>query len=159
MAGSFTNDFFADIAQTIQDATGAPATLSAATWWVVLYHTTLNDTISITDTGRMAQGSSAFTAKFTNSTATWTLVADAATSPATWQNKVTITVTTGNFSAPTQTTIKSFILASANSTAAGTVYAWGDVTPNQTVSTGNTVQFSTGTLVLTLGGATAGVAT
>jgi len=155
MAGSFTAAGFQEIMQTIQEATGAPVADGpfASTWHLQLTHTTLNDTHLITDTGRMAQGATDFHQKFTNSTATWTLAG--ATSPSSFQNKVVITVTTGNFSAPSQTTIKGWYVASAQSTAAGTIYAWGDVTPTQTVSTGNTVQFSTGDLVFTLGGGTA----
>ena len=155
MAGSFTEEFMADIAQTIQEATGAPATLSAATWVLTLYHTTLNDTVTALDTGRMSAGSTDFQIKLTNSTATWTLVADASTTPATWNNKVVITVTTGDFTAPAESTVKAFALQSSTSTGSGVVYAWGDVSPTQALSTGNTVQFSTGDLVFTLGGGTA----
>ena len=155
MAGSFSAEFLQDVMQTIQEATGAPVAdgPAASTWHLQLTHTTLNDTHLITDTGRMAQGSTDFHTKFTNSTATWTLAGN--TSPSSIQNKVVITVTTGNFSAPSQTTIKGWYLASANSTAAGTIYAWGDVSPTQTVSTGNTVQFSTGDLVISMGGGAA----
>lgn len=154
MAGSFSAAFHQDIMETIQEATGAPVSgLTASTWHLFLTHTTLNDTYLITDTGRMGGNSTDFHTQFTNSTATWTLAG--ATSPSAFQNKVVITVTTGNFSAPAQTTIKGWFVASANSTTAGTIYAFGDVTPNQVVSTGNTVQFSTGALQFILGGGTA----
>ena len=153
MAGGYSAAFLQDIQQVIQDATGAPSPLSASTWWLILNHTTWNDSKPITDSGRMGANSTDFHLKFTNSTATWTL-ADA-TSPSKFQNKVVMTVTTGDFAAPAQTTIKSFILASTNSTAAGVVYAWGDISPTQAVSTGNTIQFTTGQLVLRAGGGTA----
>jgi hypothetical protein len=153
MAGSWTAAFHQDIMQVIQDATAAPAPLSASTWWLVLTHTTLTDAYAITDTGRMGANSTDFHLKFTNSTATWTL-ADS-TSPSKFNNKVVLTVTTGDFAAPAQTTVKGFFLASTNSTAAGVVYAWGDISPTQAVSTGNTIQFTTGQLVLRSGGGAA----
>ncbi len=153
MAGGFSAAFLQDILQTVQDATGAPAPLSASTQWLILNHTTWNDTKPITDSGRMGANSTDFHYKFTNSTANWTLAS--ATSPSSFNNKVVFTITTGDFSAPAQTTIKSFIIASTNSTSAGTIYAWGDISPTQAVSTGNTVQFTTGQLVFNLGGGTA----
>jgi hypothetical protein len=154
MAGSFSAAFHQIVQKTIQEATDAPVSgLTASTWHLFLTHTTLTDAYLITDTGRMAGNSTDFHTQFVNSTATWTVAN--ATSPSVFQNKVVITVTTGNFAAPAQTTIKGWFVASANSTAAGTIYAWGDVSPTQTVSTGNTVQFSTGDLVFTLGGGTA----
>jgi hypothetical protein len=154
VAGSFSAEFLNDIMETVQEATGAPVSgLAASTWHLFLTHTTLTDTYLITDTGRMAGNSTDFHTQFVNSTATWTL--SGSTSPITFNNKVVITVTTGNFAAPAQTTIKGWFTASANSTTAGKIYAWGDVTPTQVVSTGNTVQFSTGDLTFTLGGGTA----
>lgn len=154
MAGSFSAAFHNDIMETIQEATGAPVSgLTAATWHLFLTHTTLTDTYLITDTGRMAGNSTDFHTQFTNSTATWALANT--TSPITFNNKVVLTVTTGNFAAPTQTTIKGWFVASLNSTTTGIIYAFGDVTPTQVVSTGNTVQFSTGDLTFTLGGGTA----
>lgn len=153
MAGSYSAAFLQEIQETVQNATLAPAVLAAATWHVLLFHTTLTDTKLITDTGRMGANSTDFQTKFTNSTANWTLAGG--TSPSKFQNKTVITVTTGDFSAPVQTTIKAFMLTSSASTTAGTVYAWGDITPTQAVSTGNTVQFSTGDLSVTLGGGTA----
>ncbi len=137
------------------NATGAPALpLAPTTTHLILTHTTLTDAFLITDTGRMAGANSTdFHQQIANTTATWTL--PTATSPSVFQNKVVITMSTGNFSAPAETTIKGWFMASTNSTAAGRIIAWGDVTPNQTVSTGNTIQFSTGDLVVTMGGGTA----
>jgi len=153
MAGSFTAAFLQDIMHTVQDATSQQSPLAAATLHVLLFHTTLNDTHVITDTGRMAASDTDFQIKFTNSTANWTLAGG--TSPSVFQNKTVITVTTGDFAAPAQTTIKAFAIAESASTAAGRVIAWGDISPTQTVSTGNTIQFSTGDLTFTLGGGTA----
>jgi len=152
MPGSFSAEFMNSIMENIQDSTASGASITAATWHLILTHTTLTDTYLITDTGRMAQGSTDFQSKFTNSTATWSLAN--ATSPVTFNNKVVLTVTTGNFSAPAQTTIKGFFLADSASTAAGEIYAWGNVSPTQVVSTGNTVQFSTGDIVVNMGGGT-----
>ncbi len=154
-SGSYSALFMQEIQETVMNATGAPALpLAATTAHLILTHTTLTDAYLITDTGRMAGSlSTDFTQAIANTTATWTL--PTATSPSVFQNKVDIVVSTGNFSAPSETTIKGWFLASTNSTAAGRIYAWGDVTPNQTVSTGNTIQFSTGDLTFTLGGGTA----
>ncbi len=154
MAGSFSAAFHQIVQKTINESTDAPVSgLTASTWHLFLTHTTLTDSFLITDTGRMAQGATDFHQNITNSTATWTV--PTATSPSVFQNKVDIVMSTGNFAAPSQTTIKGWFAASLNSTSAGTVYGWGDVTPTQTVSTGNTVQFTTGQLVFTLGGGTA----
>ena len=153
MPGSFSAAFIQDIMHVIQDATSQQSPLAASTLFLQLYHTTMNDTKLITDTGRMGANATGFQIKFTNSTANFTLAGG--TSPSVFQNKTVITVSTGNFSAPAQTTIQSFHIAEAVSTAAGRIIAWGDVTPNQTVSTGNTIQFSTGDLTFTLGGGTA----
>ena len=153
MAGSYSAAFLQDIQHTIQDATAQTAPLAAATLFIQLYHTTMNDTKLITDTGRVGANATGFQIKFTNSTANFTLAG--ATSPSVFQNKVVITVSTGNFSAPSETTIKAFHIAEAVSTAAGRIIAWGDISPTQAVSTGNTIQFSTGALSFTLGGGTA----
>jgi hypothetical protein len=155
MAGSYSALFMQELQETVMNATAAPALpLAPTTAHLILTHTTLTDAYLITDTGRMAGSlSTDFTQQIANTTATWTL--PTATSPSVFQNKVVITITTGNFSAPAETTIKGWFMASTNSTSAGRIIAWGDVSPTQVVSTGNTVQFSTGDLVFTLGGGTA----
>ncbi len=152
MAGSYSAAFAQIIQQVIQNATGAIVDgITATTWHIILTHTTLTDAYLITDTGRMAGANSTdFHQQVTATTALFTLATS--TSPSRFQNKVDIVMSTGNFAAPAQTTIKGWFAASTNSTAAGTIYAWGDVTPNQVVSTGNTVQFSTGDLTFDLGG-------
>ncbi len=155
MAGSYSALFAQELQETVMNATAAPALpLAPTTTHIILTHTTLNDAYVITDTGRMAGANSTdFTAQIANTTATWSL--PTATSPSVFDNKVVITVSPGHFSAPAETTIHGGFMASTRSTAAGRVIAWGDVSPTQTVSTGNTVSFATGTLTFTLGGGTA----
>ena len=155
MAGGYGSLFMQELQETVMNATAAPALpLAPTTTHIILTHTTLNDAYVITDTGRMAGANSTdFTAQIANTTATWSL--PTATSPSAFDNKVVITISTGNFAAPSETTIKGWFMASTRSTSAGRIIAWGDVTPTQVVSTGNTVSFSTGALVFTLGGGTA----
>ena len=154
-SGSYSALFMQELQETAMNATAAPALpLAPTTTHIILTHTTLTDAYLITDTGRMAGANSTdFTAQIANTTATWTL--PTATSPSVFQNKIDIVVSTGNFSAPSETTIKGWFMASTRSTSAGRIIAWGDVTPNQTVSTGNTIQFSTGDLTISMGGGTA----
>ncbi len=153
-SGSYSALFMQELQEQVMNATAAPALQAPTTTHIILTHTTLTDTYLITDTGRMAGANSTdFHIQLANTTATWTL--PTATSPSVFQNKVDIVISTGNFSAPAETTIKGWFMASTNSTSAGRIIAWGNVTPNQTVSTGNTVQFSTGDLTFTLGGGTA----
>ena len=152
MAGAYSAQFAKIIQDVVSNATGATVDgLTASTWHIILTHTTLTDAYLITDTGRMAGANSTdFQQQLVSSTATWTLASS--TSPSRFENKVDIVISTGNFAAPAETTIKGWFAASTNSTAAGVIYGWGDVTPNQVVSTGNTVQFSTGDLTFDLGG-------
>ncbi len=151
MAGSLTATELSRLAQIIQNATAAPAGVSTDLF-LNLYHTTLTDAVVIGTTGRL--GDNFQTTAIDNTTATWTLASS--TSPATFNNKVVVTVTTA---AATTATVKAFTLQDTSSTSAGNIIMWGDVTPNQTVTTGNTVQFSTGALTFTIGGTTGGVAT
>ena len=150
MAGSLTAAVLSDLAQILQNATGAPAGFTTD-MYLNLYHTTLNDTVVLGTTGRLGDN---FQKEFDNTTATWTLAS--ATSPSVFNNKVVITVTTA---AASTATVKAFTIQDTSTTSAGNIIMWGDVTPNQTVTTGNTVQFSTGTLTVTIGGTTGGVAT
>lgn len=151
MAGGFTADFQQNILEWVLNST-SPATTPSTDTFIILFHTTLDDTIAITDTGRVGQGTTDFTVAVGNTTNTWTL--PTATSPSNFQNKTTITVSTGDFAAPNETTVKGFIWTDANSTASGNVLAWGNISPTQTLSTGNVIQFSTGQLTISLGGST-----
>lgn len=150
MAGSLTALELQRLTQIVQNATGAPAGVST-NLWMNLYHTTLTDAVVIGTTGRLGDN---FQTSVENTTGTWTLAG--ATSPSLFQNKIAITVTTA---AASTATVKAFTLQDTSSTSAGNIIAWGDVTPNQTVTTGNTVTFSTGALTFAIGGTTGGVAT
>lgn len=146
MAGGWTDDFNQDVMQTVVDATGAPATLTDSTWFAHLYHTTLNSAATPATTGR-CPGGNYTPVKFTNSTATWT--APSASSASSVQNKVTLTFTTDASTGwADDGALKSFLLTSSSGTG-GTAYYWADLDSQQTVSAGNTVRFSTGSIVLT----------
>ena len=151
MAGSLTAAVISDLAQILQNATAAPAGFGT-TGFLNLYSSTLTDAVALGTAGRL--GDNFQSTGFNNTTATWTLAS--ATSPATFNNKIDIVITTA---AATTATVKAFTVQDTSSTSAGNILFWGDVTPNQTVTTGNTVQFSTGTLTVTIGGTTGGVAT
>ena len=150
MAGSFTAAVLSDLLQIVQNATGAPAGFTTD-MYLNLYGSTLTDAVALGTTGRLGDN---FQIEFDNTTAVWSLASS--TSPATFNNKVVITVTTA---AASTATVKAFAVQDTSTTSAGNIIFWGDVTPNQVVTTGNTVQFSTGTLTVTLGGTTGGVAT
>ncbi len=150
MAGSLTAAVLSDVAQILQNATGAPAGFSTSLF-LNLYLSTLTDAVALGTTGRLGDN---FQTTVSNTTSVWSLASS--TSPATFNNKVVITVTTA---AASTGTVKAFTLQDTSTTSAGNIIMWGDVTPNQVVSTGNTVQFSTGALSVTIGGTTGGVAT
>ena len=151
MAGSLTATEISRLTQIIQNATGAPAGVGT-TFFLNLYSSTLTDAVVIGTAGRL--GDNFQTTGFDNTTDTWSLASS--TSPSTFNNKVVITVTTA---AASTATVKAFAIQDTSTTSAGNIILWGDVTPNQTVTTGNTVQFSTGALTFTIGGTTGGVAT
>ncbi|KKK63299.1 hypothetical protein LCGC14_2995670, partial [marine sediment metagenome] len=110
MAGGYGALFLQELQETVMNATAAPALpLAPTTTHIILTHTTLTDTYLITDTGRMAGANSTdFTAQIANTTATWSL--PTATSPSVFQNKIDIVISTGNFSAPAETTIKGWFM-------------------------------------------------
>ena len=142
MAGGLTREFQQDIMEVIVRKTTGLAMPS--TVWLHLYNTTLNDLATSATTGRCA-GTGYTPKKVTNSTATW--VAPTAASPSATENKVAVTYTTNAGSG--WGTIKAKLIASSSGTG-GRAFWWMDVTPNQAVSTGNTVQISTGAVDLTL---------
>ena len=150
MAGSLTALELQRLVHIVQNATGAPAGVST-NLWLNLYHTTLTDAVVIGTTGRLGDN---FQTSVENTTGTWTLAG--ATSPSLFQNKIDITVTTA---AASTATVRAFTLQDTSSTSAGNIIVWGDVSPVQTVTTGNTVQMSTGALTFAIGGTTGGVAT
>lgn len=112
----------------------------AATVYVALYNSTVNDTVtSLTDE---CAGSTYAREAVTNSSASWTNSTGGSK-----QNKVVVEFTTAAGS--DWGTVQSFAIHDGNSTSAGNVYYWGDLTANQTIASGNTVRFSTGAIVVT----------
>ena len=113
----------------------------AATVYVALFNSTINDTWTPLSTGECA-GSTYAREPVTNSPASWTNSTGGSKT-----NKVVVEFTTAAGS--DWGTVKSFAIMDTNSTSAGNIYYWGDLTANQTIATGNTVQFSTGAIVVT----------
>ena len=155
MAGSYTAAYAKEISDQMVNAstasTGLPATVH-----LHLYSSTIDDTVVFGTTGRVGSTAAADnydSISITNSTTTWTL--PTSTSPTTFENKIVLTVTPASGASTGWQTIKAFALSDDSSTTAGLYFVWGDVTPNQTVSEGNTVQFATGALDITLGGGAA----
>lgn len=111
-----------------------------ATVYVRLYNSTINDTATAA-TDRCA-GSTYADVAVTNSSANWTN----STSGGSKTNKTTIQFTTAAGS--DWGTVKSFAILDTNSTTAGNVLYWGDLTASQAISSGNVVRFSTGAIVL-----------
>lgn len=112
----------------------------AATVYVALYNSTVNDAVtSLTDE---CAGSTYAREAVTNSSANWTNCTGGSK-----QNKTAVVFTTAAGS--DWGTIKSFAIHDGNSTSAGNVYYWGDLTANQTIASGNVVRFSTGAIVVT----------
>ena len=148
MAGN-KSDYLENL--VINTVIGASTTINVAavpsTLWVALLNTTANDAWLPTDTGEVRKDTTPSTAaygryKFTNSTAgNWTKA-----TVGTVQNKATFTFTT---SASTGWgTIQSAVIVTTSSTTAGESLYWGDLSSPVTVSAGNVVRFSTGTLVI-----------
>ena len=113
----------------------------ASTVYVSLWNSTINDTWTSLSTGECA-GSTYARVAVTNSSANWTNSTSGSK-----QNKSTITFTTAAGS--DWGTVKAFAIHDGNSTSAGNIYYWGDLTANQTIASGNTVRFSTGAIVIT----------
>jgi hypothetical protein len=113
----------------------------AATQYVSLWNSTITDAWTSTSTGECA-GSTYARVAVTNSSANWTNSTNGSV-----QNKTVIEFTTAAGS--DWGTVKAFAIHDGNSTTTGNIYYWGDLTANQTIATGNTVQFSTGAIVIT----------
>lgn len=112
----------------------------ADTVYLALYNSTINDTVtSLTDE---CAGTTYARLAVTNSSASWRN-----SSGGSKTNKITMTFTTAAGS--DWGTVKSFAIHDGNSTSAGNVYYWGDLSSNQTISSGNVVRFSTGAIVVT----------
>lgn len=149
MAGGLTAAGQAIILRNIINST-SPGTMPSTELFIHLYNSTLTDAVTLATTGRCA-GANYAPVSISNTTALWTN--PGSTSPATVTNGQTIVLTTA--ASTGWGTIKAFTIASSSSTGSGTIYWWGDITPNQTISEGNAVQFSTGSLALILGGGSA----
>lgn len=145
MAGSKTNAFSANVMDDFFGYSTAILTDSSG-FWFHLYNTTLNDAATPATTGRV--GSTAAADNYApvliaKTTAQWT--APTTANPSVTQNKAVITFTT---SASTGWgTVKSVLVTSSSGTG-GIAYWWGDLSTDQTISSGNTVRFSTGTIVI-----------
>lgn len=112
-----------------------------ATVYIRLYNSTVNDTVT-PQTDRCA-GTGYTDQALANSSASWTNSSNGGSKT----NKTVIKFTSnagGDWG-----TIKAFAILNTNSTSAATgVLYWADLTANQTISSGNTVQFSTGAIVI-----------
>lgn len=144
MAGS-KSDYLENL--VINTIIGKSTDLTAtvpSTMYIALLNTTANDSWQPTDTGEvplnLTPSSQAYGRfQFTNSTTNWTKATTGLV-----QNKTTFTYTT---SASTGWgTIQSFAIVDSNSTSSGNAWYWGDLTSPVTVTAGNVVRFSTGTL-------------
>lgn len=142
MAGNLMRAFQQDILENIVRKTTSISMPS--TVWIHLYNTTLSDTATVASTGKCA-GTGYTPKKITNSTASWT--APTLAGPSASENKNVVTFTTAAGSG--WGTIKALTITSSSGNG-GVGYWWMDVTPNQTVSTGNTVSISTGAIDITL---------
>lgn len=110
--------------------------------FIRLYNSTINDASDAATNQCAGTGYTAGGISVTNSSASWTN----STAGGTKTNKVTITFTT-NANADWGT-IKAMAISATNSTTTGDLIYWADLTANQTIGTGNTVRFSTGSIVI-----------
>lgn len=114
----------------------APATL-----YMTLWNTTLNDTKTGASTGECV-GTGYARKAITNSSANWTNAVSGAK-----ENKTVIQFTAS--AGAGWGTIKAAALTDSITVGAGNIFYWGDLTVQQVVSSGNTVQFSTGAVDIT----------
>lgn len=142
MAGSKSN-WYENIVldHALGRSTTALSTGANATLYVALWNSTINDTWTSTSTGECA-GSTYARVAVTNSSANWTN-----STAGSKQNKTVIQFTTSAGS--DWGTVQAFSIMDGNSTTTGNILYWGDLTVNQTISSGNTVRFSTGTVIVT----------
>ncbi len=134
----------------INSIIGASTVLSTAaipsTLYVALLNTTINDTWLPTDTGEVGTtGTNNYGRfKFPNTTSTaWTKA-----TTGTVQNKATILFTTTTGASTAWGEIKAAAIVTTNTTTAGQTLYWGNLTAPVIVAQGNTVRFSTGTMVI-----------
>ena len=110
------------------------------TVYVALYNSTITDAWTSTSTGECA-GSTYARVAVTNSSTNWTNA-----STGTKENNSVIQFTTS--AGADWGTVKAFAILDTTSTASGNSLYWGDLTANQTISSGNVVQFSTGAITI-----------
>ena len=104
----------------------------AATVYIALYNTTVNDTITaLTDE---CVGTTYARVSVANTSANWTNSTGGSK-----QNKTEVSFTANAGS--DWGTVKSFAVLDSNSTTAGNAYYWGDLTAEQTIASGNTVRY------------------
>lgn len=138
MAGSKSNYLEDEI---LDHMTGNGAWTTPSTWVFALYKAAVDDTLTAATDGVECTGSTYARVKYVSGSTLFT-----AASGGQSQNKTVIEFTTaaGNWG-----TVTHFAILDTTSTAAGNVLFWGDLTASQTINSGNTVQFSTGDLVIT----------
>ncbi len=111
--------------------------------WIHLYATTLNSAATPATTGR-CPGTGYTPVLVASSSNQWN--APTTADPAVTSNTSAISFTTN--AAADWGTIKAVAISSSSGTG-GLNYWYGDLTANQTISSGNTVKFSTAALVIT----------
>ena len=121
-------------------STGNPAAGVGTTVYVSLYNTTINDTVdALTDE---CSGSTYARVAVANTSANWTN-----STAGSKQNKTVIQFTTAAGS--DWGVVKAFAILTTNTTTVGEAIYYGDLTVNQTISSGNVVRFSTAAVVIT----------
>lgn len=122
-------------------STGNPANGVGSTVFVALYNSTINDASDATSDAECS-GSTYARVGVANTSANWTN-----STAGSKQNKTEISFTLDAGS--DWGTVKAFAILNNNSTTAGEIIYWGDLTTNQTISSGNVVRFSTAAIVIT----------
>lgn len=145
MAGSKTNAFSADIMGDLFGYSTAILTDSSG-FWIHLYHTTLNSAVTPATTGR-CPGANYDPINVAKTTVQWNNPTTA--DPSVTSNKLELTFTTSASTGwANDGTLKSILITSSSGTGS-VAYWWGDLSTAQTVSSGNTVKFSTAALQIT----------
>ncbi len=143
MAGSKSNYLENAVLDTVLGhATTVLSTQTNSTVYVALWATTtIDDTFDATSTGECA-GSTYARVAVTNSSANWTNASGGSK-----QNATEVSFTTA--AGADWGTVKSFAILDTTSTSAGNILYWANLTSEQTISSGNVVKFSTGSIVIT----------
>ena len=142
MAGSKSDWLENAVLDTILGkATTELSTTLNSTVWFSLWNSTITDAWTPLATGECA-GSTYARINMTNSSATW---ANSTAGSKQLIAEVGFTTAAG----ADWGTIKSFAITTLDSTVAGNILYWGDLTSQQVISSGNVVKFSTGSVVIT----------